>query len=93
MIRLWLENGKPAIFENWEKITVCADIIDGEYLENDRTVRADALLTIHEHRHGIGYVLLNLPHEPELRPAGTVEHPETYDLIDVFRVTHIDTLD
>lgn len=96
MIRIWLENGKPALFDEWEPVTVCADILNGEYLVGDRTVQARDLLKPKEQRRGIGYALLDLENfrledMMELCPVGVASDPDRCrDTVNVYRVVKID---
>ena len=36
MIRIWIEGGQQAIFGDREMVTVCKDVIDGEYIVDER---------------------------------------------------------
>jgi hypothetical protein len=44
MIRIYVEGGLQAMFEESEPITVCEDVIDGEYILNEAWYTAGELL-------------------------------------------------
>jgi hypothetical protein len=44
MIRVWVEGGQQALFEDNEEITVCRKIIAGEYIVDERWCEAFDLL-------------------------------------------------
>lgn len=101
MIRIWLENGKPALFNEYERVWVASDILSGEYLVNDRELQARDLLTPRQQAKGIGYVLLDLDFcgldgMDELEPDGLTSRPNSRncdDTINVYRVVKIDRFD
>lgn len=96
MIRIHLENGKLALFNEWEFVTVASDLLNNEYLVNDRTIRASDLLTKKEERRGIGYIMLDLEDfrledMGDLKPAGMVwKDHSSVETIDVYRVVKVD---
>ena len=40
MIRVWVEGEQQAIFGDFEKVTICREVYDGEYIEGERHEKA-----------------------------------------------------
>lgn len=44
MIRIWIEGERQALFEHRERIEVCRDVLDGEYIVGEEFILADDLI-------------------------------------------------
>ena len=56
MIRIVVEGDKHGLFSEWERLVVCENVLDGEYIIQEQMMRADEILVkwengwIYDHR-------------------------------------------
>jgi len=87
MIRIWLENGKPALFLDDEQLTVCEDIVNGEYILGEWWCTAHELWKrwTAQYRSNFQYVFLS--DCDDLAPAAEGNGP-----MDIFRIVRVEQM-